>query len=84
MFQNDLSGEILTRDGCHSPCDVWVNEQLGTTEWVWKGLTLKTLSDIMGISIVGTKLSESFDQKKLQRPDIEYEYIEIDEKLRGN
>lgn len=38
----------------------------------------------MGISIVGTKLSESFDQKKLQRPDIEYEYIEIDEKLRGN
>ena len=68
--------KVRTEEFLGRLCDVWVHEQLGTTEWVCKGVTVKTLSDKNDVSIVATKWSETFDkEKKLQRPDIEWEEI---------
>ena len=54
--------------------DIWEIKQMGTKSWVWKGVTLKTESNMMGmkINIVATKISENFDKSKLEKPNIDY------------
>lgn len=67
--------KIRTEEFLGRQTDVWEVKQMGTTTWVWKGVTLKTITDFMGmkISIVATKISESFDKKNLQKPtNIDY------------
>ncbi len=67
--------KIRTEEFLGRQTDVWEVKQMGTTTWVWKGVTLKTITDFMGmkVSIVATKISESFDKKKVQKPtNIDY------------
>lgn len=51
-------------------CDVWEIKNLRSKSWVWKGITLKNETNMMGmkVSIKATKITYSFDKKKLDRP----------------
>jgi hypothetical protein len=55
-------------------CEVWEYSNLGTKSLVWKGIPLKTETNMMGqkMTITATKLEFSYDKKKLNRPDIKY------------
>ena len=55
-------------------CDIWEIASLGTKTWIWNWLNLKTVSNMMGMkmTIEATKISETFDKKKLQKPNVEY------------
>lgn len=58
-------------------CDVWENKRLGMTIWVWEGITLKTITNMMGMNfnIIATKISLSFENNKVQRPNLDYQDI---------
>ncbi|HEX9652475.1 MAG TPA: hypothetical protein VGA99_02090 [bacterium] len=51
-------------------CEVWEIKNLGSKSWIWNGLMLKTEVNMMGqqVTYTATKISDTFDAKKLQRP----------------
>lgn len=51
-------------------CEVWEIKSLGSKTWIWNGVPLKTEVNMMGqqITYTATKISETVDPKKLQRP----------------
>ena len=56
-------------------CEVWEIKSLGSKTWIWNGLPLKTDVNMMGqqVSYTATKISDTVDAKKLQRPtNIQY------------
>lgn len=62
------TGKVLGKN-----CDIWEIPNMGKT-WVWNWLNLKTETNTMGMkmTIEATKISETFDKKKLEKPNIEY------------
>lgn len=34
------------------PCDIWEVKQMGTKIWVWKGVTLKSVTNMMGFTMI--------------------------------
>ena len=55
-------------------CEIWEIADMGTKTWVWNWVPLKTEVNMGGFKMTHTavKISDSFDIKKLNRPDIEY------------
>lgn len=55
-------------------CDIWEMANIGTKTWIWNWINLKTESNMMGMkmTIEATKISETFDKKKLEKPNAEY------------
>jgi hypothetical protein len=53
-------------------CDI--GEVMGSKTWVWECIALKTVAGLAGMTMTytATKISEDFDVKKLDRPDIDY------------
>ena len=51
-------------------CEVWEIKSLGSKTWIWNGVPLKTEVNMMGqqITYTATKISDTVDPKKLQRP----------------
>lgn len=64
-------------------CDIWEMANLGTKTWIWNWINLKTESNMMGMkmTIEATKISETFDKKKLQKPNVKY--IDMGDVLKG-
>ena len=68
-------------------CDIWEIKNLGTRTWIWNWIPLKTVSKMAGMDmiILATKISTSFDLKKLNRPkDIEYKEMGDTMKMLNN
>ncbi len=63
------TGKVLDKD-----CDIWEIASMGTRTWVWNWINLKTETNTMGMkmTIEATEISETFDKKKLQKPNVEY------------
>lgn len=63
------TGEVLGR-----PCDIWEIKSMGTKTWVWKWISLKTETNMMGntMTIEAIKISETYDKKKLEKPNVPY------------
>ncbi|MFQ5706632.1 MAG: hypothetical protein ACE5HO_04235 [bacterium] len=55
-------------------CEIWEIKKMGTKTWVWNWINLKTETNMMGMkmTIEAKKISETFDKKKLQRPNVKY------------
>jgi len=55
-------------------CDIWEIKDMGTKTWLWNWINLKTETNMMGMkmTIEATRISESFDKKKLEKPNVEY------------
>jgi hypothetical protein len=51
-------------------CEVWEIKNLGSKSWIWNGLMLKTEVNMMGqqVTYTATKISDTVDPRKLQRP----------------
>lgn len=51
-------------------CDIWEIKNLGTKAWIWKGITLKTKTNMMGMKMSNTaiKIQDDFPKKKLEIP----------------
>ncbi len=64
-------------------CDIWEIKNMGTKTWLWNWINLKTVSNTMGMkmTIEATKISENFDKKKLQKPNIKYR--DMSEAMKG-
>ena len=70
--------KVGTEEVLSKKCGVWVIEQMGTKAWVYKGLTLKSITRMAGMEItkIATKFQEnaSIDDSKLEIPsDIKFE-----------
>ncbi len=63
-------------------CDIWEIPNMGKI-WVWKWANLKTATNAMGMkmTIEATKISETFDKEKLERPQVEYR--DMSEAMKG-
>ncbi len=72
------TGKVLGKE-----CDIWEIKNMGTKAWVWNWINLKTETNMMGmnITIEATKISDDFDKKKLEKPDIEYK--DMSEAMKG-
>lgn len=60
-------------------CEIWQNKNLGSKSWIWNWIPLKTEIDMGGMkmSYTATKITFSFDRKKLDRPkNIKYQRVE--------
>lgn len=55
-------------------CEVWEVANMSSKVWVWNWIPLKTEVNMGGMKMVytATKISDSFDEKKLNKPDITY------------
>lgn len=83
----DVGEEMLVRMGgkkvgteefLGKKCDIWVMEQMGSKIWVYNGITLKSITNMMGMEIskVATRFEENatIDKSKLDLPtDIKFE-----------
>ncbi|MFQ5639444.1 MAG: hypothetical protein ACE5IR_15775 [bacterium] len=56
-------------------CEIW--ETMGVKTWIWNWITLKTVSNMMGMkmTIEATKISENYDKKNLIKPNVKYRDI---------
>ncbi len=63
------TGKILGKQ-----CDIWEIKNMGSKTWIWNWIPLKTETNMMGMkmTIEATKISETFDKKKLEKPNVEY------------
>lgn len=52
-------------------CEMWEVKNIGTKTWLWKGIPLKTETNMMGMkmSSVATKIKFDFDEKYLYKPN---------------
>ena len=52
------------------PCEIWLVQNLSSKIWVWNWVPLKMEVDMGGMKMtyIATKISTTFDKKKLRRP----------------
>ncbi len=70
MMVNMGGKKVGTEKILGKTCDIWEVKNLGTRTWVWNWIPLKTESKMAGMDmiILATKISTSFDLKRLNRP----------------
>ncbi len=80
----DMGGkQIGTETFLGKNCEVWEIKSLGSKTWIWNGVPLKTEVNMMGqqVTYTATKISDTADPKKLQRP-INIKYTEGEDPLK--